>query len=294
MTANRKISIIIRTLNEEKHIGELIKVLLKQRIDRDIEILIVDSGSTDRTLSIINEFEPIQLIQIPKSLFTYGYALNIGLSHANGDLIVSISGHCIPQCDDWLNQLVSPFVDQKVGIVYGKQIAGDRNQLSERRVFEAIFPSSPHQMTHKIFSHNANAAFRKSLWEQYRFDEKLLGLEDLDFAYKIFDMGYHSVYAPQALVSHFHQETKRQIFNRYYREMVSLGKINPALVKGKLKIITGFFRNFFLDCYIALREKNLRKQFIKCLEYRFCQYYGEYSATLFLNAEKNMLYTDRQ
>ncbi|MCL4235146.1 MAG: glycosyltransferase, partial [Deltaproteobacteria bacterium] len=69
-------SIIIRTRNEERHVGE---VLARVRDQRRIafEVIVVDSGSTDATLSIVRKVPDIRLIEIPASSFTYGRALNI-------------------------------------------------------------------------------------------------------------------------------------------------------------------------------------------------------------------------
>ena len=74
-------SIIIRTKNEEKWIGKVLEVLMQQSY-KDFEIIVVDSGSTDRTLEIVKKY-PIKLIEIPQKDFTYPYALNVGCKSAN-------------------------------------------------------------------------------------------------------------------------------------------------------------------------------------------------------------------
>ena len=59
MKQNKKelVSVVIRTLNEEKHLPELLESIRKQSSDYfDFEIVIVDSGSTDNTLEIAKSY----------------------------------------------------------------------------------------------------------------------------------------------------------------------------------------------------------------------------------------------
>ena len=64
-------SIIIRAYNEERHIGRLLEGILKQNVE-PAKIVLVDSGSTDATLSIASRY-PVELIQISPEDFTFGY-----------------------------------------------------------------------------------------------------------------------------------------------------------------------------------------------------------------------------
>ena len=89
-----KISIVIRTKNEEKYLAQTLDMLIAQK-EMDFEIIIVDSGSTDRTLDIIKNYH-VKLIEIKPEEFTYGYALNIGAEAASGEYLLNLSAHAIP------------------------------------------------------------------------------------------------------------------------------------------------------------------------------------------------------
>ena len=97
MTALRKIlvSVIIRTLNEEKYLSELLNEIKNQSNSFIIETIIVDSGSTDKTLVIAKSFDT-RVVHIKKEDFSFGRSLNLGCENAMGDFFVFISGHCIP------------------------------------------------------------------------------------------------------------------------------------------------------------------------------------------------------
>ena len=89
-----KVSVVIRTLNEAKHLENLLKGIHQQNYT-DWEIVLVDSGSTDGTLDIANRYDA-RIFHIPKDEFTFGRSLNIGCHEARGDYLVFASGHVWP------------------------------------------------------------------------------------------------------------------------------------------------------------------------------------------------------
>ena len=136
----KEASIVIRTFNEEKHIGNLLRAIKKQD-HKDYEVIIVDSGSTDRTLEIVEEFDA-EVIKIEPRDFTFGYALNIGCEAASGKYLVFVSAHIIPTDNKWLSNLLIPFQDKKVAMVYGRQIGNSESKFSEKMDFERLFGTS--------------------------------------------------------------------------------------------------------------------------------------------------------
>jgi glycosyltransferase involved in cell wall biosynthesis len=63
-------SIVIRCYNEEKHIGRLLEGILQQTV-KDVEVILVDSGSTDATVAIAQSIYPIKLISIKPEEFSF-------------------------------------------------------------------------------------------------------------------------------------------------------------------------------------------------------------------------------
>jgi glycosyltransferase involved in cell wall biosynthesis len=91
-------SIIIRAKNEEALVGEVLTAVYEQTF-RDFEVILVDSGSTDRTVEIARTF-PIKIVEIRPEEFTYGRALNIGCKAAQGQFLVFVSAHRrSPDCE---------------------------------------------------------------------------------------------------------------------------------------------------------------------------------------------------
>jgi len=87
-------SIVIRAYNEEAHLGRLLKGISQQEA-AGVETILVDSGSTDRTVQIAEEYG-VQIVQISPEEFTFGRSLNRGIQAARGEFVVIVSAHCYP------------------------------------------------------------------------------------------------------------------------------------------------------------------------------------------------------
>jgi glycosyltransferase involved in cell wall biosynthesis len=136
-----EVSIIIRTLNEEQYIGLLLDTIKSQAFDQEqIEIIVVDSGSTDDTLKIIKNYD-VQIIEMPKESFTYSKALNLGIENSRGKWIVILSAHSIPTDKNWLHGMISHFEDPQVAGVYCRQISWPNTPWDEEMRIEKTFPS---------------------------------------------------------------------------------------------------------------------------------------------------------
>jgi glycosyltransferase involved in cell wall biosynthesis len=196
----QKVSIIIRTRNEEKWISHCLKNIFSQTY-KNIEIIIVDNYSTDKTLQKIKWF-PHKLIKIKK--FLPGKALNLGIEKASGSIIVCLSAHCIPVNNDWLKNLIKPLKKSSVGGVYGRQQPLSYSSTSDKRDLITIFGLDKKIQIKDPFFHNANSAFKKSTWKKISFDEKTTNIEDRIWGKRIISNGLRIIYEPVASVFHWH------------------------------------------------------------------------------------------
>ncbi|MFZ6019692.1 MAG: glycosyltransferase family 2 protein, partial [Chloroflexota bacterium] len=131
--AEARCSVVIRAYNEEKHIGRLLSGILQQTV-REVQIILVDSGSTDATLAIASRF-PVEVVHIRPQEFTFGRSLNLGIAQARADVVVMASAHVYPVYPDWLERLIEPFEDPQIAVAYGKQRGAETTQYSEHQVF---------------------------------------------------------------------------------------------------------------------------------------------------------------
>src|SRR5688572_32355052 len=99
-------TIVIRAFNEERWLPDVMTALERQRY-RDFEILLVDSGSVDRTRDIAAA-AGARIVRLRSEDFTFGHSLNVGIREARGQFVAILSAHAIPVDEDWLERLVAP------------------------------------------------------------------------------------------------------------------------------------------------------------------------------------------
>lgn len=236
-------SIIIRTKNEDRWLGECLKRLSEQTY-KNFEIVFVDSGSTDKTLEIIKgsadrsvfPYE-IKLLHIKPEDFSYPYALNYGCGQASAKkYFVFLSGHSLPVSKTWLEDGIRNFKSfEKLIGVYGFVWALPDGTLWEKFIFNKTICT-----VRNIFKKQAtvnkvgmgvlgftNAIVRRDLWHQRRFNEAYgLGGEDGEWADYWFKKGYQAVRDIKFSVYHSHRLGYKEL-KAQWKYWASLYKPHP-------------------------------------------------------------------
>jgi glycosyltransferase involved in cell wall biosynthesis len=272
-----KCSVIIRTFNEERHIGRLIDGINRQEYDNhiEIEIIVVDSGSTDATVSIARHMGA-KIITLPKEKFSFGKALNLGCENSKGEILIFASAHVYPVYSDWISRMIQPFIDENVALVYGRQIGDENTHFSEHQIFSKWFPSISNYNQSTPFCNNANCAIRKKMWQKLNYDEQITGLEDLAWASNMMKEGFRIVYLAEAVIVHVHEETPQKIKNRYLREAIAFKNIYPKVHVGLIDFLRLTIYNIISDSYFAFRKRCFTNEFKNIVVFRFMQFYGTY------------------
>lgn len=267
-------SIVIRAFNEAAHLPRLFQGIRAQTV-QDVEVILVDSGSTDDTVAIA-EANGAKIVHIRPEEFTFGRSLNLGVQAASHELVVIASAHVYPVYPDWLEQLLKPFANPKIAVTYGKQRGPATAKYSEQQIFRRWYPdrSDPFQ-THP-FCNNANAAIRRSLWEQRPYDESLTGLEDLDWAKWAMEQGFGVAYVAEAEIIHVHNETPRGVYNRYRREAIAFKRIFPDETFGFWEALWLAASNIVTDLWHAGQEGVLAQHWQSIFWFRWMQFWGTY------------------
>lgn len=195
-----QISVCITVLNEQGSVGELLDSLLAQSKKPD-EIVIVDGGSTDKTVQIIRHYQKkdrrIKLLVEPGST---AHGRNTGIEIAKYPIIASTDAGCIAK-QDWLAKITEPFKFKNVGLVAGFYEMTAGNPVQEAmNVFHGITPKMYDPVT--FLPSARSVAFRRSVWERVGgYSEKFEKAgEDTDFFYKCVKHGVKIVRVKEARV----------------------------------------------------------------------------------------------
>ncbi|MET0739470.1 MAG: bifunctional polysaccharide deacetylase/glycosyltransferase family 2 protein [Acidimicrobiales bacterium] len=197
------VSVVVPAYNEEAGIGATVRSLL-DATHPEVEIVVVDDGSTDDTAAIVDRFaaEGVRLVQQPNQ--GKAAALAAGLDAAEGDLIVTADGDTIFE-PGAISALVAPFDDPRVGAVSGNTKVGNRSGVMgrwqhieyvmgfnlDRRMYEGLdcMPTVP----------GAVGAFRRQAVEAAGGPSDDTLAEDTDLTMAIQRAGWRVVYAQDAV-----------------------------------------------------------------------------------------------
>lgn len=229
-----KISFIIVAYNAEGHLPALLGDLLAQTVPaQDIEALLVDSASTDRTGEIMREFAErapfeTKLLQNPKRWLASG--INVALREATGDAVIRLDAHArIP--DDFLQENIDALElgeDIVGGAVYGAQ-----PKTAWEAVLTALDTSrfgggaAPFRNSGEVryVDTLAYALYRKSVYDKVGFyDERLRRTEDNDMHYRMQQAGYKFFFSPDIISYHAARATLSGMLRQKYGNGYWIGR----------------------------------------------------------------------
>lgn len=217
------ISIVIPILNGQAHIPELIRCLESQECDGVvIECLLIDNGSTDGTVSLLqnvcrNTNKITYKILLEHTQTGSSAARNCGVRHSSGDIIAFTDVDCRPE-KNWLKQIARAFKDQSVGIVAGSITPARCNSWLE------VFSASNGILSHKKayahsflpFGQTANLAVRRTIFETQGLFRLLDTGSDADFCWRMQQAGkWRFILCEQAIVAHCHRKTITAICDQF-------------------------------------------------------------------------------
>lgn len=222
------ISVLIPTYNAEPYIRELLDRLLSQELPgHDLEIIIVDSSSSDNTMEIVKQYyTDVRIYSIPNRTFDHGGTRNLMASKANGDYLLFMTQDAIPYDSFLLRNLIKPFEDNEVAISFARQIP--KPDAKELECFARGF-NYPEQSIIKnkqslptlgiktFFNSNVCSMYRADLFREFGgFPEKIILNEDMILSSKMILQNYKVSYTASAKVYHSHNYDLTQQFKRYF------------------------------------------------------------------------------
>jgi glycosyltransferase involved in cell wall biosynthesis len=239
------VTVAIPVLNGARYLDEVLTAVRDQKVDRELEILIVDSGSTDGSLELARRHGAV-IHEIDASEFSHGGTRNQMMALARGEHVVFLTQDATPADDGWLAAMLEGFEQaDDVAAVFGPHEArpdashmiksemerhfaswGHGREIDIQRLDPtpeglAAYRSFPGQLT---FFSDVNGAVARWAWKRVPYREVPYA-EDQLLGRELIEAGFAKVFHPNARVIHSHDFPPIEFFRRYFDEFRSLREV---------------------------------------------------------------------
>ena len=232
------ISVIIPTKNAGKEFEYLLKMLRNQKGFNSIEIVIVDSGSTDETLSIAKEYDS-KIINILPEDFSHSYARNIGAENASGNYLLFTVQDALPPTNTWLYNLMAVLKNNDIAAVSCAEIPREDADLFYRVIcwnhynFLGVtnkdkisgMPEIPNYITLRQNGQLSDIAclISKDKFMNYKYRNSYA--EDLDLGIRLIKDGYKIAFLSSTKIIHSHNRAAYYFLKRGYVDNLFLADV---------------------------------------------------------------------
>jgi rhamnosyltransferase len=257
------VTVVIPTFNGARYLAETIDAILTQGLPEgdELELLVIDSGSTDGTLDILRAREPaVRVVTIPNEEFGHGRTRQHAAELARGRFVVFLSQDATPAHDRWLTAMVEPFAtSDKVGCVLGAQVPRAETAATIRREVSDVFARvevGGGNFADTFFS-DVNAAVRRNLLMGPVPFRDVPYAEDQALAADMRVAGYTRAYAPLGQVLHSHDLTPRAYYARKVDEHVALREtVGIGADASVRRLLVGWVRPTVKDWAFVMRDSS--------------------------------------
>ena len=219
------ISIVIPVKDGGTDLIRCLQAIARQRVDEDVEVIVVDSGSRDGSSERARNWGA-RVHEIPSHEFHHGKTRNVGADVARGDTLVFTSQDAYAATDSWLTDLTTPLRgDENVAGVYGRQLPHEDATPPERYFLDFLYGPNARvqrlddgrELTFEatLYS-NVNSTMRRALWEAFPFADDIVMSEDQEWSRRVLRAGLDIVYAPEAAVYHSHAYSLLSALRRFF------------------------------------------------------------------------------
>ena len=211
-------SIIIPTFNSSSRIQKCLDALLEHTAGHNVEILVVNDGSTDDTAEVVGQYQAVRLLNQANA--GPAAARNRGAMESNADILLFTDDDCIAS-PGWLASMLAPFKDPEVVGAKGSYRTRQKRQIA--RFVQAEYEDRYRLMAHTNsidFVDTYSAGFRRDRFLQmhgYDTSFPVACAEDVELSYRMSNCGWKMKFAPAAVVYHTHPDTLRAYLAKKYK-----------------------------------------------------------------------------
>lgn len=254
-----KVSFITTVYNESDTIIPFLESVLNQSQLPD-EIIVVDGGSKDSTLSQISKFKsqnPNNKYPDIKVLTKKGnrsVGRNEAISNAKYEIIaISDAGNILDK--NWIKNITKPFNHKDIDVVAGYYKGVSKN-IFQKCLIPYVLVMQDKINNEEFLPATRSMAIKKSIWQKAgKFDEKLSHNEDYAFANKLKKIGAKIYFAKDALVNWIPRNNLRSAFVMFYR--FALGDIEAGILRSKVILLFARYLILVYLLWLSVAYKSL-------------------------------------
>ena len=226
-------SVAIPVLNGGPLLADVLDAVAAQRVDRPVEVVVIDSGSTDGSIELARR-HGARVTTIAQTDFNHGGTRNALMEFATGDHVAFLTQDSVPAGPGWLAALLHGFtLAGDVALAFGPHrprptsspmVRRELTELFERFGAEQVDRDAAAGGRAQFFS-SANGAVARWAWERVPF--RTVGhAEDMVLARDMLAAGLAKAYVPDAAVIHSHDLPPLKAFRRYFDDFRALAQVN--------------------------------------------------------------------
>jgi glycosyltransferase involved in cell wall biosynthesis len=243
------VTVAVPVLDGGRLLGDVLAAVRAQEVDREVELLVIDSGSTDGSVALARE-HGARVVEIARAEFSHGGTRNRLMELSRGEHVAFLTQDSVPAGPGWLAALLGGFGEEDVALVCGPYLPRPDASPMVRRELEQYFASFGGARVDRgplegaspaAFFSSANGAVARWAWEQVPF-RPLPYAEDQQLARDMLAAGFAKAYVPEAAVVHSHDHPPWRALQRYFDDFRALSEVhghreplNPRYVAARIR-----------------------------------------------------------
>ena len=269
------VTVAVPVRNGGRYISEVLQAVRAQEVNREIELLVVDSGSTDGSPAIARD-HGARVVEIPPHEFGHGRTRNLMMRLAAGEHVAFLTQDATPADERWLARLLDGFtLADDVALSCGPYVARADASLPVKRELHDFFagfspagepvvqrllagaasePGYRRPVGPLTFFSDVNGCVARWAWEKVPYRDVAYA-EDQLLAAEMLEAGMAKVFEPRAVVRHSHDYSAVEYFRRCFDEWRALREVfdhrepvAPRRVLGRIRAEVLADRRFARDC----------------------------------------------
>jgi len=231
------VTVAIPVLNGGSLLADTLDAVRGQRLERELDLLVADSGSSDGSRRLA-ERAGARVIDVPPGEFSHGGTRNLLMRQAAGAHVAFLTQDATPAGDQWLRRLLEGFdLAEDVGLVFGPYVPRAGASPMVRRELDTLFRSFAPDGRPRVdrqaggpgdrraFFTDANGCIARRAWRQVPFRDVTYA-EDQMLARDMLAAGWAKAYQPAAGVLHSHDYAPGQLLRRTFDEARALREVH--------------------------------------------------------------------